>query len=127
APRVEMLTEQFRMDESICRLISGPFYGGHLSTSRKQNDLDLPDPFAQRLTIVDTSRVWPFTTRDTFNSRLNLMHALAIRNLMFHLHEHGCVYDIDGKGAVGVCTPYAAQAGLLQTILKAHGCVNVRG
>ena len=128
APRVEMLTEQFRMDESICRLISSAFYNGDLFTSptRKQNDLDLPNLFAQRLTIVDTSRVWPFTTRDPFNSRLNLMHALAIRNLMFHLQEHGCVCDSEGKGAVGVCTPYSAQANLMRTILKAHGLKNVR-
>jgi hypothetical protein len=128
APRVEMLTEQFRMDESICRLVSGVFYDGNLFTSqeRTQKNFDLPAPFTHRLTIVDTSRVWPFTTRDAFNSRLNLMHALAIRNLMFHLHEHGCVYDSEGKGAVGVCTPYSAQAKLIQTILKAHGFEKVR-
>ncbi len=128
APRVEMLTEQFRMDESICRLVSGVFYDGNLFTSpeRKQKNFNLPAPFAHRLTIVDTSRVWPFTTRDAFNSRLNLMHALAIRNLMFHLHEHGCVCDSEGRGAIGVCTPYSAQAKLIQTILKAHGFEKVR-
>ena len=41
-----------------------------------------------RLTTIDTSRIWPFTTRNTFNSRLNLMQALAVRNLVLHLKEH---------------------------------------
>lgn len=128
AQRVEMLTEQFRMDDVICRVVSNAFYDGKLFTSPKRvsNALDLPEPFAQRLTIVDTSRVWPFTTRDAFNSRLNLMHALAVRNLMFHFQSHQCLSESGGKGAVGVCTPYAAQARLMGAILKAHGFENVR-
>jgi hypothetical protein len=128
APRVEMLTEQFRMDEAICRLISGAFYNSDLFTSqsRKEVELDLPDPFKQRLTIVDTSRVWPFTTRDAFNSRLNLMHALAIRNLLLHLKTHGLLLDSKGKGTVGVCAPYSAQAKLMRAILAPHGLESIR-
>lgn len=127
APHVEMLNEQFRMDPSICGLISSAFYDNLLKSAKEDRaEIGLPEPFAQRLTIVDTSRVWPFTTRDIFNSRLNLMHALAVRNLLFHFRNHRCLTNTEGKEAVGVCTPYAAQAKLLAAILKAHGLDNVR-
>ena len=118
-PRLVMLNEQFRMEDSICRIVSGAFYAGKLVTAegRQSSDLQLPSPLNQRLTIVDTSRVWPFTTRDAFNSRFNLMHALAIRNLALHLHERG----LEENGMVGIATPYSAQAKLLRKMLKAHG------
>jgi superfamily I DNA and/or RNA helicase len=45
------------------------------------------------------------------------MHALAIRNLALHLHERG----LEGKGMVGIATPYSAQAKLLRKMLMAHG------
>jgi hypothetical protein len=117
--RLVMLNEQFRMDDSICRVVSGAFYDAKLVTAkeRKSDGLQLPEPFNQHLTIIDTSRVWPFATRDAFSSRFNLMHALAIRNLTLHFHEKG----VEGKGMVGVATPYSAQAKLLKKMLKAHG------
>ena len=123
-PRLVLLDEQFRMDYSICRLVSGRFYQGRLRTSPKRTPVDtdwLPDLLSSHLTIIDTSHVWPFATRNTFNSRFNLMHALAIRNLVLHLTERGCLTDTEGKGNVGLCSPYAAQSKLLHEILKARG------
>jgi AAA domain/PLD-like domain len=119
-PRLVMLNKQFRMDDKICRIVSGAFYGGLLTTAlnREAGDsLKFPDPFNQRLTIIDTSDVWPFATRDAFNSRFNLMHALAIRNLALHLHDKG----LEAEAMVGVASPYSAQAKLLRKMLKAHG------
>jgi hypothetical protein len=75
---------------------------------------------SDRLTIIDTSRIWPFTTRNAFGSRLNLMHALAIRNLVLHLRERGRLFDENGRCRVGVCTPYAAQAKLFRDVFRAH-------
>jgi hypothetical protein len=120
--RMVRLRQQFRMDESICRIISTAFYEGDLITvsTRDRPTLDFPPPFVDRLTLVDTSRIWPFTTRNVFNSRLNLMHALAIRNLVLHLRDHERLLGSDNKGLVGICTPYAAQAKLLREMLKSH-------
>jgi hypothetical protein len=121
-PQLVMLREQFRMDDVICRTVSSTFYDGKLVTSpdRTPQPVTLPSPFAARVTIVDTSRVWPFTTRNAFNSRLNLMHALAARNIVLHLQNHGGLLDEQGKGSVGLCTPYAAQAKLLRAVVKAY-------
>lgn len=121
-PRLVMLDEQFRMDDSICRLVSGAFYRGALQThaTRVPSSATPPEPLTQHLLVVDTSRIWPFTTRNTFNSRLNLMHGLATRNLVLHLRDHGFLRERDGKGRVGVCAPYAAQAALLREIFRSH-------
>lgn len=121
-PRLVMLDEQFRMDDSICRLVSDAFYKGVLKThsARPSKPYIELAPLTNRLMIVDTSRVWPFTTRNAFNSRLNLMHGLAIRNLVLHLKETDRLLDANHRGRVGVCTPYAAQARLIRDIFKAH-------
>lgn len=121
-PRFAKLMTQFRMDDQLCRPISSAFYSGELVTSenRESSPISLPEPFAQHLTIVDTSRVWPFSTRNLFQSRFNLMHALAIRNLVLHLRDAKAIQDSGGRGMVGVCTPYAAQAKLLREVLKSH-------
>jgi hypothetical protein len=117
--RLVMLNTQYRMQKPICDLISLTIYGGKLKTSR---DAALvvrqpPEPFRQTLTIVDTSKIWPFNNRDAYNSKYNLMHALAIRNVCLHLHQQGFILD---NGDVGLATPYSAQAKLLRRILKGH-------
>lgn len=123
--RVIMLDEQFRMDEQICKLITGNFYEGQLKTAPGREPLDHPHPPAPyngNLTIIDTSRVWPFSNRDPFKSRYNLMHALAVRNLCLHLHENGFV---TGKGSLGICTPYAAQAKIHRKIMEGYGLKDI--
>src|SRR4029077_2545636 len=121
-PRLVMLDEQFRMDRSICNIVSSTFYKGRLRThpDRASSTFHESSVLTSRLTIVDTSRIWPFTTKNAFNSRLNLMHALAVRNLILHLNANGRLADENNKGRVGVCTPYSAQAKLLREVLKAH-------
>lgn len=119
-PKLVMLDTQYRMQMPICDLISSAMYQGRLKTQRDAMDFGdrPPRPFDQTLTIIDTSKVWPFVNRDAFGSHYNLMHALAIRNLCLHLHEQGFV---SGPGDVGVATPYSAQAKLLRRILKGSG------
>jgi hypothetical protein len=119
-PEVVMLNRQYRMQKPICDLISSAMYQGRLESHR--DDLfprgHPPSPFDQTLTVIDTSRIWPFVNRDAFGKRYNLMHALAIRNLCLHLCERGFV---SGPGDVGVATPYSAQAMILRRILKGSG------
>jgi len=122
--RVVRLCEQFRMDETICRLVSDTFYGGRIWTSarRSAKQSRLPSPFSNRLTLIDTSSVSPFTTRNAFGSHLNLMHAIVIRNLLFHLQQHNCLQTDDRTmSALGVCSPYAAQTKLLSAVSVGYG------
>ncbi len=124
--RVAMLKEQYRMDDPICRLISGSMYGARLQTAagRPTSLSRPPSPFNGTLTIVDTSPIWPFVNRDPFKSRYNLMNALAIRNLCrFFGVSDQLVCNEDGRavGRVGICTPYAAQAKVLQRVLDGIG------
>jgi len=108
-----MLDTQYRMQKPICDLISSTMYGNCLKTQRNLVDLGNgpPEPFDKILTVVDTSRIWPFLNRDAFDGRYNLMHALAIRNLCLHLHEQGFIQN---AGDVGVATPYSTQAFVVQ-------------
>lgn len=125
--RLVMLKEQYRMDDQICRLISSRMYKGelHTATGKATSGARPPQPFDKPLTIVDTSPIWPFVNRDPFNSRYNLMNALAVRNLCRFLES--CHYLIETKSngdteyRVGVCTPYAAQSKVLQRILDGSG------
>lgn len=115
--RLMMLETQYRMDASICDLISGPMYGGRLKTAegRVAQKGTLPDPFDQPLTIIDTSDLWPFESQNAFFSRFNLMHALLARNLAWHLWGKGVIAT---NTDFGICTPYAAQAKLIHKLLE---------
>ena len=119
-----MLVEQYRMHQLFGSIVSKVFYestGGDALRSVHPRQFSaeppaLPEPFAQRVTIADTSRVWPFAVRDAFKSRFNLMHALAVWNFVLHLRETGYL----ASESLGICTPYSAQAKLISAILKAH-------
>jgi ssDNA-binding Zn-finger/Zn-ribbon topoisomerase 1 len=115
--RAAFLDQQFRMADPICALISGPMYGGRLHTAATRESAAIVPiaPFDLNLTIVDTSTISPFVNRDPLKSRYNLMHALAIRNLVLRLQDTCFVQASD---SLGVCTPYSAQAKMLQRILK---------
>ncbi len=121
-PRCLMLREQYRMTDEICRLIARPMYGGRLFTSAGRRPPEHmarpPAPFDGALTIVDTSALWPFEGRNAFGSRYNLLHALLVRNLAGHLRDQGFLGQ---DKALGVCSPYSAQAKLLASLLEGDG------
>jgi superfamily I DNA and/or RNA helicase len=80
--RTIMLTDQYRMNPSICRMISGRMYEGRLKT-QTQSRIGMPSPpppFDGPLTVIDTSPIKPFVNKHG-SSRYNLMNALAVRNL----------------------------------------------
>lgn len=119
--RLVMLDTQYRMRLPICNLISGPMYDNQLTTwagMDKRGVTPLPSSFDQALTIIDTSDLWPFETQNAFYSRFNLMHALLVRNLAWHFHDEGCIESYE---SLGICTPYAAQAKLIQKLLAGEG------
>lgn len=121
-PQCLMLREQYRMTDEICRLIARPMYGGRLFTSSARRPpehmVQPPAPLDGPLTIVDTSALWPFEGRNAFGSRYNLLHALLVRNLAGHLRDQ----DFLGQDkALGVCSPYSAQAKLLASLLEGDG------
>lgn len=118
--RLVMLKEQYRMNDKICHLISSFMYDNKLYTSpdRVHPGPCPPHPFDGPLTIVDTSPIWPFVNRDPFNSRYNLMNALAVRNLCRFLESSDY---LQGTASVGVCTPYAAQSKVLQRVISGVG------
>lgn len=117
--RAVMLDEQYRMDEKICKLISSRMYKGKLKTSSSRNPEGPrpPEPFNGALTVIDTSTIMPFSNRDPFKSRYNLMHALAVRNLCLDFKRKGLVRP----RFMGICTPYAAQATIAKRILEGAG------
>ncbi len=118
-PNVVMLDVQYRMEQKICNLVSSTMYRGFLKTEKAiLASGELPEPFQDTLTIVDTSRIWPFSNRDVFRSKYNLMHALAIRNLCWYLKEKKYIQN---TGDVGIATPYAAQAKLLKSVITGSG------
>ena len=124
--RLVMLKEQYRMDDRICRLISSRMYNGQLRTAagRKPAGAPPPQPFDGALTIVDTSPLGPFVNRDPYNSRYNLINALAVRNLcrFFEARDYLAAGDNGNtEHRVGICTPYAAQCKVLQRILEGSG------
>lgn len=116
-PRYALLDAQYRMTDEICQLIATDMYQGRLRTAKGRNRCigpRPPTPYDGSLTIIDTSKLWPFESRNTFKSRFNLLNALLIRNLVGHFASSGFLND---SSALGVCTPYAAQAKLLQKII----------
>jgi ssDNA-binding Zn-finger/Zn-ribbon topoisomerase 1 len=116
--RRAMLETQYRMDESICALISEPMYWGMLRTATKTIKNEPPAPYDGALTIVDTSDLWPFESVNAFFSRFNLMHALLVRNLAWYFQGQGY---IKGGDDLAVCTPYAAQSRLISKLIEGEG------
>lgn len=114
--RTTLLDEQYRMADSICRLLSQPMYRGRLRTSAQRPEAKVlaPAPFAGPLTIVDTSTLGPVAAKDARGSWANLMSALTVRNVCRHLSEAGYASDRDGVGAI---VPYAGQRKLIQRML----------
>jgi hypothetical protein len=118
--RTVMLTDQYRMNDTICRLISDRMYSGRLRTQihSKPETRHPPYPFDKALTVIDTSPIQPFVNRHG-SSRYNLMNELVVRNLVRHFHERGFVAGVaDGSadGRLGICTPFAAQRDVLKRL-----------
>jgi len=117
--RTVMLDSQFRMDKSICDLISKWMYNDNLYTGATNDHIGrnaiLSAPYDSRTMIIDTSPIMPFVNRDESNFRYNLMNGMIVRNLFRSLKDKNHISDDPGQ--IGICTPYASQAKLLKRIL----------
>jgi hypothetical protein len=120
-PRLMMLDTQYRMRAEICQLIAGPMYSNRLQTAADRHTAPgrVPMvPFDGPLTIIDTSDLWPFESQTAFYSRFNMLHALLARNIAWHLRKCGV---IENNLDLGISTPYAAQARMIQKLLEGEG------
>ena len=120
-PRLLMLDTQYRMRPEICHLIAGPMYDNRLRTAPNRISSPAkapPIPFDGPLTLIDSSDLWPFEGQTVFHSRFNMLHALLTRNFAWHLRKSGA---IESSRDLGICTPYAAQARLIQQLLEGDG------
>jgi hypothetical protein len=124
--RTVMLTDQYRMNELICRMISGRMYSGRLNTQTESRvgTPSPPPPFDGSLTLIDTSPIQPFVNKHG-TSRYNLMNALAIRNLVRYFKEAGfsptSANEGDGYNNLGICTPFTAQRDVLKRLTSESG------
>ena len=112
------LHEQFRMHPDICSLISTEMYGGRL-ISNSITQRDGPRLFDSRITVIDTSELWPFESTNAFFSRFNLMHALLVRNFCWDLQRKS-FFNLDAEKSLGITTPYSAQAKIISKLLSAE-------
>jgi ssDNA-binding Zn-finger/Zn-ribbon topoisomerase 1 len=115
---VTLLDTQYRMEREICSLISKPFYRNRLRTGQKALQSDTPSApslIEDKVTIIDTSKAWPYENRDAFGSRYNLMHAVVVRNLLTYLSKSGYLAS---RERLGICTPYRAQSKILQSVIE---------
>jgi hypothetical protein len=121
-PHLVTLGIQYRMCVPICNVINNLFYSDHPLLS---------DPCVARgcsefplgvssLLYVDSSPFHPWSALPVgSNSRYNLFHALQVRNIVLHLAESGFLPQAGvPNDAVGVVTPYASQARLIQALLE---------
>jgi ssDNA-binding Zn-finger/Zn-ribbon topoisomerase 1 len=120
-PHLVSLSVQYRMREPICGLVNELFYPDRPLTSdasvRRQGD-DFPLSEAPLL-YIDTEPFHPWAAlRAGSYSRYNLFHALLLRNIVVHLADQGFLPEVGlPNEAVGVVTPYASQAQLIQDLL----------
>jgi superfamily I DNA and/or RNA helicase len=119
--RIVQLTQQSRMHETICDLVSGPFYRGRLDTiewngSVTTPPLMLPNRLRAGLLFVQESE----TKMTKRGSRMNPMEAQVVMKLLklLLLHDDG---QPSAYGRIGIVTAYRAQAGHLRRLLKNEG------
>ena len=123
------LTMQYRMRKPICELINTRFYDGALATDKSVNSEyekaknGIPKFFKNPLMIIDTSKLYPFANiKPRTFSKYNISHALVVRNLLHHLQNNGYT---NNPNELGVISPFAAQAELIQKLIDEKNVSNV--
>lgn len=126
-PNLVLLRTQHRMHPDICALVNELFYGGRLlsddsvkNRSSKNGSSSFPFGGAP-IILVDTAALEPWAAYrvGTF-SRYNILHAVLVRNLVHTLVEDGFLsFTGQNEDALGIVSPYYAQARLIETLLIA--------
>jgi hypothetical protein len=116
------LSEQYRMLEPICGVVNELFYQDHPLRTKTAIGGEGPEFLLGNspLLYVDTASFHPWAALRTGTwSRYNLFHALLLRNIVLHLAEMGVMPSAEKPNdIVGVVTPYAAQARLVQALIE---------
>ncbi|QGN48635.1 AAA family ATPase [Micromonospora sp. WMMC415] len=112
--RLAALTEQYRMRRDINHVVSEAFYPESPLVTARQVSIRARNSRADwadgELVLLDTSRLGARTARKQgVSSRYNLMHAQLVAGL---LSESG-----GDVSSLGVISPFAAQARLLESLL----------
>lgn len=116
--RMVQLTQQSRMHESICSLVSGPFYGGKLETLDWNGSPGTPPLMKENRLRAGLLHVRDGETRMTKRgSRMNPAEAQIVMRLLRVLLAHGEDGPVDYK-RIGIVTAYRAQAGHIRQLLR---------
>ena len=103
--RIVMLETQYRMQESICRLVAGPMYDDRLVTAHTVRPI--PDP----LCLVTTSAFNPWSDKTKEFSWFNWHHAFVVVELARRLMKE------DPSQGIVILAPYRAQVELIRSLL----------
>lgn len=106
-PCVVMLELQYRMQDSICKLVAGPMYDGRLKT-----DPSVPSQESNSLYLVDTSTFNAWSDKTEGFSWFNWHHAFVVVELVRKLIKENSDQEIT------VLTPYLAQVELIRSLLS---------
>lgn len=119
-PWLVELHNQYRMVEPICELVNEKFYGGRLVTKRVSGSVADTFPFGNSpLLYVDTSKWAPWAAfRANTRSRYNVLHALLVSGIVKRMAEEGYLLPSEANDWVGIVSPYAAQARLIDALLQ---------
>lgn len=124
--RMTMLTEQYRMAQPICDLVSRLAYRGRIRPAEDVADrtavlASMPPEPGQSLLMFDTAPLAPgcmLELSEGSYSRLNPVHAVIACAVAWQLASDGC-QDI------ALITPYRIQARLLNGLIQAAGLSEV--
>lgn len=126
SPYLATLTTQFRGHEKLAALINHRFYGGRLVPQRKAPEADglAEEPkgiFQNSIVVIDTSPLKPLGHTEN-RSKVNIAHAVAVRNVCCALRQAGL---FSGINDVGVISPYRPQVSLIEDLLDEVGMPEV--
>lgn len=120
-PRVVLLNTQYRMHPDISHVANHTFYGGKLCDAESVKDYRFEDGVADRsLVLVDTTPVDAWCTRLSSGSRINPTHAAVSVGIARTILQRS------PKATIGIASPYAAQARLIQKLLRDEKLAAVR-
>ncbi|QNI43121.1 AAA domain-containing protein [Synechococcus sp. A15-28] len=107
------LDTQYRMQPSICNLISGYMYNNQLHSGLKSDPINIIHPLLDslgELVLIDTSPLLSFSSTPASGGKINLLHAYIARKLLLQVADSNNL-------SLGYCTPFAAQSRLFSKLL----------
>lgn len=112
-PRISLLDTQYRMVPAISQIPNALFYNNRLRDHPSALKQNIDDGVSQSsLVLIETGSVNAWCSRPSTGSRFNLYNALVCATLARRLVQQVT------EGRIGIITPYAAQARLINKIAK---------